>query len=62
MEQHDFEEAALFHNACRSKGLQGSHTDFLICAVAVRHGVPILTTDRDFAAFSDHLPIQLIEE
>ena len=29
-------EAAKFFNVCRSKGIQGSNTDFLICAVAVR--------------------------
>src|SRR5256885_387013 len=26
-----FERAAEFYNSCRSKGIQGSNTDFLIC-------------------------------
>ena len=37
MTLNDYETAAAFYNACRSRGIQGSATDFLICAVAVRH-------------------------
>ena len=29
----DFEQAASYFNHCRVKGVQGSNTDFLICAV-----------------------------
>src|SRR6476660_3859131 len=32
----DHEEAARFFNKCRTNGIQGSNTDFLICAVAAR--------------------------
>lgn len=56
---HDYETAAEFFNICRKKGVQGSNTDFLICAVAVRHQVPIFTTDADFTFFQQHLPIKL---
>jgi len=31
----DYVTAARFFNLCRSKGIQGSNTDLLICAVAV---------------------------
>ena len=55
----DFEEAAAFYNQCRTKGLQGSAVDFLICSVAVRNGFPIFTTDGDFLHFSRALPITL---
>lgn len=55
----DYIEAARFSNDCRQKGIQGSHTDFLICAVAVRLDVEILTTDKDFAFYQQHLPIKL---
>ncbi len=55
----DFELAAEFFNLCRSKGVQGSNTDFLICAVAERHQMPIFTTDTDFTLFHQHLPIKL---
>ena len=57
----DYVLAARFFNLCRSKGVQGSNTDFLICAVAVRNKFPIFTTDKDFGYFSAHLPIVLYE-
>jgi len=56
---HDYETAAEFFNFCRGKGIQGSNTDFLICAIAARHKIPILTTDADFTLFQPHLPIML---
>jgi predicted nucleic acid-binding protein len=59
LEVDDFEEAAAFFNRCRARGVQGSNTDFLICAAAVRRKFPILTTDTDFAHFARLLPIQL---
>lgn len=55
----DFETAAEFYNHCRSNGIQGSNTDFLICATATRLKIPIFTTDRDFELFKTHLPIML---
>ncbi|MEW8563829.1 MAG: PIN domain-containing protein, partial [Candidatus Thiodiazotropha sp.] len=44
----DYESAAEYSNICRAKGIQGSHTDFLICAAAVRLKYTIFTTDKDF--------------
>ncbi len=55
----DYEYAAEFFNICRSKGVQGSNTDFLICAIAARNKTTIFTTDRDFILFQLHLPIML---
>lgn len=55
----DYESAADFFNLCRGKGVQGSNTDFLICAVAVRYKIPIFTTDEDFTLFKTLLPITL---
>jgi predicted nucleic acid-binding protein len=55
----DYEEAASCFNRCRAKGVQGSNTDFLICAVAARRGFGILTTDTDFQRFAKLLPIEL---
>jgi hypothetical protein len=55
----DYEHAAEFFNLCRTKGIQGSNTDFLICAIAARHKTPIFTTDKDFTLFQLHLPIML---
>lgn len=55
----DFEKAASFFNLCRSKGVQGLNTDFLLCAVAVNHGLDIMTADQDFERFAEYLPIRL---
>lgn len=57
----DHVTAAKFFNLCRSKGVQGSNTDFLICAVAVRCDLAIFTTDKDFESFKKCLPITLHE-
>jgi predicted nucleic acid-binding protein len=58
----DHEEAAGLYNRCREKGIQGSNTDFLICAVAIRYGAPILTTDEDFKRFAKLVPVPLYAE
>ena len=55
----DYEQAAAFFNVCRAKGIQGSNTDFLICAIAVRDGFAVFTTDEDFTHFARLLPITL---
>lgn len=57
----DYEEAASFFNRCRAKGVQGSNTDFLICAIAARDDFPIFTTDDDFTHFAKILPITLYD-
>lgn len=54
---HDYEVAADFFNQCRQKGIQGSHIDFLICAVSYRNNIPIFTTDKDFEKYSKHIGI-----
>ena len=55
----DYELAAEFSNKCRKKGVQGSHIDFLICAVANRIDVPIYTNDKDFEHYKKIISIQL---
>jgi predicted nucleic acid-binding protein len=55
----DYESAAEFSNLLRSKGVQGSPVDFLICAVAHRYSLQIYTLDNDFKHFSKFLPIKL---
>ncbi len=62
LDAEDYELAAEYFNACRSKGIQGANTDFLICAVANRRSYGILTTDKDFEIFRQYLPIVLIEQ
>jgi predicted nucleic acid-binding protein len=55
----DYELAATYFNACRRQGVQGSATDFLICAVATSYGATIFTTDRDFERYAQVLGIRL---
>jgi predicted nucleic acid-binding protein len=55
----DYTHAAQFFNLCRANGVQGSNTDFLICAAAVNHDVPIFTLDQDFENYQKWLPIRL---
>jgi predicted nucleic acid-binding protein len=55
----DYITAAKFYNECRKNGVQGSHIDLLICAVAVRLDIPIFTSDKDFGFYQQHLPIKL---
>lgn len=57
----DFEQAARYFNLARSKGIQGSNTDFLICSVATRHNLSIFTVDQDFELFRTVLPLHLHE-
>lgn len=57
LDEEDDENAAHYDNLCRQHGVQGTATDLLICAVAVRHGLRIFTTDTDFDLYARHLPI-----
>lgn len=61
LESSDFEKAAEFFNICRRKGIQGSNTDFLICAAAFNHDHEIFTIDKDFEYFNKYIPIKLFE-
>jgi hypothetical protein len=55
----DYDRAAEFYNAARSRGIAGSAVDFLICAAAYRGRTPVFTTDADFSRYARVLPIKL---
>ncbi|MDR1030899.1 MAG: PIN domain-containing protein [Treponema sp.] len=55
----DYELAAEYSNICRRNGIQGSNTDFLICAIAVRNNFEIFTMDDDFNQYKKYLPVKL---
>ena len=55
----DYEFAAECSNECRRHGIQGSHTDFLICAVAIKNNWEIFTEDKDFFEYKKYLPIKI---
>ena len=60
--RQDYELAAQLFNTCRSKGVQGSNTDFLICATSINHALPILSMDNDFVNYQRYLPIRLFTD
>jgi predicted nucleic acid-binding protein len=55
----DFECAAQFFNLCKAQGIQGSNTDFLICAVAAQRKLPVFSLDHDFTHFQKCIPVVL---
>jgi len=58
--QDDHLLAAQFYNICRSKGIQGSNFDFLICAMSIQRDHHILTVDVDFDHYEENFPITLL--
>ena len=59
LETPDYEEAASAFNRCRERGIQGSNTDFLMCAAALRRDLSIYTTDGDFKHYARVLRVAL---
>lgn len=55
----DYERAALCFNHCRARGIQGSNTDYLICALALRLQLPVFSADRDFVRYAGILGVRL---
>jgi predicted nucleic acid-binding protein len=54
-----FEQAAKLSNICRSKGIQGSSVDFLICSFAIIENCVVFTNDKDFELYQKYCPIKL---
>lgn len=52
------EMAAKLFNECRRNGIQGSHTDFLICACCVSWNLKLLTKDKDFGHYQKFIPLE----
>jgi predicted nucleic acid-binding protein len=56
----DYEDAADIYRACRQAGhAVRSLTDCLIASVAMRAGLSVLHTDRDFDAIARHAPLEI---
>lgn len=62
LSEDDYEEAASCFNRCRSSGVQGSNTDFLLSAVCLRRDMAIFTTDKDFGHYAKILHIKLLPD
>ncbi|MCL2293762.1 MAG: PIN domain-containing protein [Spirochaetes bacterium] len=58
----DHDLAAEYFNICSTNGIQGSQTDYLICAIAYRYNLKIFTEDKDFSYYKKYLPIKLHEK
>ena len=62
VDTEDYEDAARAGNECRTKGIVVSVVDALLCAVAMKRGWSIFSTDPDFKnyatvlAFKTHRP------
>jgi len=61
IDTQDYVLAASLYNQCRKKGIQGSHIDYLICAVSLNNQFSILTLDKDFDNYKKIVPIKLAE-
>jgi predicted nucleic acid-binding protein len=61
LEAADYEDAAHTHNYCRTRGIAGSPTDFLICAAAIRRDWQIFSTDHDFTRYASVIPLRLYQ-
>ena len=59
IETEHYELAAKLYNECRKNGIQGSHIDFLICAVSIKNNYSIFTLDKDFENYKKHISIIL---
>src|SRR5574344_356154 len=58
----DYETAAEYFNLCRKHGIQGSHTDYLLCSVAESNNFKILTLDKDFLSYKKYIDIEIVED
>ncbi|HPD15136.1 MAG TPA: PIN domain-containing protein [Planctomycetota bacterium] len=52
--------AARLRNACQRRGVQAGHTDALIAAACIEQGLPLLTSDTDFARIAEHCELILL--
>ena len=58
----DYDDAAALYRRCRRQGATiRSMLDCLIAAVAIRQGIPVLHSDRDFDALARHTELRVYE-
>ena len=51
--------AAVLRNACRQAGIQIGTIDALLAQLAIRHGLTLLTTDKDFTHAAKHCALRV---
>lgn len=58
-DRDDHIDAAELRNSCRRHGVQVGTIDALIAQLCVRHGLTLLTTDRDFSRIAKFAPLKV---
>ena len=53
----DHVEAAELRNTCRRRGVQVGTIDALVAQLCIRHGLVMLSTDRDFELMARHVDL-----
>ncbi len=61
-ERKDHIDAADLKVKLRQKGIQVGTIDVLLAQLCLRHGLWLLSTDRDFIHIAKHVPLALISE
>lgn len=56
-DRDDHVHAADIRNKCRRKGIQAGTIDALLAQLCVRHGLTMLTTDKDFQNIGSVIPL-----
>ena len=60
-EREDHVAAAHYGNRCRDKGVQLGTIDALLAALAIRHDLYLLSTDKDFHHAARFIPLQILK-
>lgn len=58
-DREDHVEAAEVRNRCRRAGVQVGTIDALLAQLCIRHGLTLLTTDKDFIRAASHCPLRV---
>jgi predicted nucleic acid-binding protein len=58
-DRDDYIEAAALRNSCRRAGVQAGTIDALIAYLCIRHGLTLLSTDRDFENIAKHTELKV---
>jgi predicted nucleic acid-binding protein len=59
-ERRDHIDAADLKVKLSQKGVQAGTIDVLLAQLCLRHGISLLSTDRDFAHIAKHVPLALM--
>ena len=58
-DRQDHIEAAELRNLCRRAGVQAGTVDALLAQLCLRHGLTLLTSDKDFVDMAAHIPLKV---